>query len=74
MNFASYVVLAIVGVLFVLAVRYVLRHGGAGCGGNCSSGGGACPHRGKPRPWTSGVWRRCAVKKAVQRRFYLLYF
>ena len=49
MNFASYVVLAIVGVLFVLAVRYVLRHGGSDCGGNCSSCGVACPHRGKPR-------------------------
>lgn len=33
MNFASYVVLAIVGVLFVLAVRYVLSHGGSDCGG-----------------------------------------
>lgn len=52
MDIGSIVVLAIVGVLFALALRYCLRHGmsclGDGCKGGCGCGcqghgKGGCP-------------------------------
>ncbi|MDY2965348.1 MAG: hypothetical protein SOR58_04010 [Megasphaera massiliensis] len=36
MNAASFLLLAVIGLLFVLAVRSVLKGGGNSCGGNCS--------------------------------------
>ena len=38
MNFASYVILAVIAGLFILAVRYHRKHGSscAECGGGCS--------------------------------------
>ena len=46
MNLVSYLLLAVIAVLFVLAVRYSRKHGSCeACGGNCAvhaASGGGC--------------------------------
>ncbi|MBS6789488.1 FeoB-associated Cys-rich membrane protein [Megasphaera sp.] len=45
MNAASVLLLAVIGLLFVLAVRNVLKGGGNSCGGNCSGCSMRCKER-----------------------------
>ncbi|WP_141669499.1 FeoB-associated Cys-rich membrane protein [Megasphaera sp. DISK 18] len=50
MNAASFLLLAVIGVLFVLAVRSVLKGRGNSCGGNCSGCSMRCGAAKKKRP------------------------
>ena len=36
MGAADYLLLALIGAVFLLALRHSLRHRGGGCGGDCS--------------------------------------